>query len=279
MSYHIDGKTGLFGSCAEFLTWLKEGPTANGSSGESRALAHWQADHSSDDWYGCREAPTAEKLAALCLTGWRSGGDRIQEVIDRLDVPRLPSIRRVRRRGDDGDSIEMERVYSGRLDTAWTRTVLNGPTAPRVLIVVDAIENGNMDAEKMFWRGAAATSLCASLVRAGYSVEMQSAFHSSIKLAVVVKPYNAPFTLTDAAATMACPGFFRGLGHMFQAKVEGEGIGMAVSYLKERSIDKGRAHVLCLAHHEILDMAAAQTWITAQLSKVQSLKSTHGVAA
>lgn len=187
-----------------------------------RNRAGWATwEHYNDaDWAGMGGPCKLSDVAETTTTGWQAGADKLIKAQESMDIPRLPSIRRHAVWSDRGDEIDMPRVYSGRLDSAWRRTQKSKASSgvPRVRIVADCMAAGSVNAEDMFWRGAAAVILCDALTAAGYAVEMLSAFHGSDhEVSVTVKPFNGPCAMTDLAATTASPAFFRIIGHAFVA--------------------------------------------------------------
>lgn len=190
--------------------------------------SHW-VNYTHADWAGMGGPCTLKDVAETTTTGWQAGADKLVAAQQTLNIPRLPSIRRHGVWSDRGDELDMGRVYAGRLDTAWRRTQKSKASSgvPRIRIVADCIAAGSMEAEDMFWRGAAAVILADALTTAGYAVEMLSAFHGSDhKVSVTVKPFNGPCAMTDLAATTASPAFFRIIGHAFVAgHFEQSGIG------------------------------------------------------
>jgi hypothetical protein len=175
-------------------------------------------------WYGLsKDAKDGEKptnaTMRLIRNGWKRGVKLMQEVAASVEAPTPRSIRRRAEWSDQGDEVEMQRVWGGNLDRAWRRTrKLSGVGPRRVRILVDSIAGGGEDSDSMRWRGVAAMRAADLLVDAGYAVQVESVFKGGdspkdFYLDVVVKSYTDPLDMTSLAATTALPAFFRALGH------------------------------------------------------------------
>lgn len=176
-------------------------------------------------WYGLEgtfkghTVPLAD-VVKLVNDGWEDGMKRLTAALKAITPPTPMNIRRMPAWGDHGDEVNMDRVRTGNLETAWRFTPKRavGVAKRNVTIVVDSIASHGIPAEQMFWRGAAAVTLADALTNAGYSVQLLSAFRGdglhgeAVVCRVMVKDYHAPFDLQTAAACLACPAFFRAIG-------------------------------------------------------------------
>lgn len=96
-----------------------------------------------------------------------------------LEVPRFPSMTKVRRRkrtrDDHGDVVNMQRVWSGDLDHAWDRPERVDRTSPntkRITLAFDVTANGSVTNEMAMWRAALCMLLVNSLSKAGRTFEI-----------------------------------------------------------------------------------------------------------
>lgn len=118
------------------------------------------------------------------LAGWPQGAELIREAIAQVEPPPAMDIRRKGVWADSGDALSTDRLQAGAYETAWRTTKKRLSFAmQRVRIVVDLGSTCSacgtvghnaryLSARSLFWRGAAAASLCESLEAAGYRVEI-----------------------------------------------------------------------------------------------------------
>lgn len=177
----------------------------------------------SESWLGVSGgAPALQRIVAR---GWPEGRRRAEESITRVEVPRIRSVKRQRVRSDAGDHLDMQRVYSGDLDTAWETTrrdVGVSFKSPLVSLVVNIGANARVSAESLFWRGAAALVACDALESSGRRVEIiaycstmycyeNTGSHQcphGIEI-VRVKAHEDAVNLDALASVLALAGFFR----------------------------------------------------------------------
>lgn len=190
-------------------------------------------------WYGA-DCDTGNDVQRKLRDGWQEGREKVENMLGKLDTSSLVPLDRKRRlvRSDMGDSIDMNRVYAGELDTAWTvakRQSTRGPQ--RVDIVTNMICHGGEDSDVLFWRGACAIALSDKLESAGYMVRLIVGFggeHDSTKVScrVTVKDHGMPLDISTVSSVII-PGFFRAIGHGWIAghtpyKCSNPGIGVGL---------------------------------------------------
>ena len=177
------------------------------------------------DWWGVRGGYNEVKKLVAC--GWNDGMEKALTALHTLNIPRLKTMRRRKVRSDFGDHLDMQAVYGGNLDRAWESThreagvMQQGQT---VTLAVDLGANCDVEAGRMFWRGAAATVLCDELQKSGRNVRVvgysvSDAFNSSRELKcvmVVLKDYQDALDMNSLIVTTALSGFFR--SYIFKAK-------------------------------------------------------------
>lgn len=200
----------------------------------------WKGAYHTASWFGVdkdglEKNPGVDAVADLLSRGWTRGANRIAEVMEGFStiytVPK--AVRRVGKWSDQGDELDIQRVYTGNLDIAWReckRAIRTGPQIVR--LVCDSIESGGAAADTMFWRGAAVVILADKLQGAGYNVEVSSVWTGRhgprVICQVIVKPATAPIDITTLASAVACPAFFRALGHSWGNGVDNHDGGYSV---------------------------------------------------
>lgn len=146
-------------------------------------------------WLG---ASSACEAANRVTHGWPEGAQRVKEQMESLEITAPMSVRRRRTRTDQGDELDVHRVYRGDLDHAWTarkRREVRSPVLVRLVAQVNLL--ADMEAEALFWRGAAIVKLADLLVDAGYNVEIVGAVATS-KIARTPTDYCVTFPLKES---------------------------------------------------------------------------------
>lgn len=142
------------------------------SSKANRSLAD-RTPGGSESYWG--HITDLDHLHEVLRRGWEEGTNKILDLADRIRdaIPHPYGSRRVLTWQDQGDSVDMGRVYSGNLDKAWRSSPRRRERAPRVISLdVDVGENCMIGADDLFWSGAAAVALTDALEDAGYRVEL-----------------------------------------------------------------------------------------------------------
>lgn len=173
-------------------------------------------DRSNMDWFGVKGG--REEVKRIVATGWAEGVKRIFDALGRMTLSTATDVRRRRCRGAEGDELDIHRIWSGRFDSAWSRTHRAQAIAPKhVRIVMQIGALANVPAERMFWRGAACVAIADALEEAGYAVEIMGYSraldvydhtHESC-ITFPIKAYEQPLSVTDVAATACLAGFHR----------------------------------------------------------------------
>lgn len=178
--------------------------------------------HYSSDWFGPFGRDEARAGRAL-RDGWPEAVDRVLALAARFRDRLPPPVSMARRivKADQGDSLELQDVYCGRLDTSWRVPRRQSRRAPREVWLANymglsAAESG----QKLYWRGAAVAVLTDLLAAAGYHVGILSysgqvgAFkegpdEGTVQLEIVVKDPKSPLSLEALAGTTVNPAFYR----------------------------------------------------------------------
>jgi hypothetical protein len=152
--------------------------------------------------------------------GWREGQDRMTQTISDIDAPRVQSIKRVKVWRDDGDEVDIHRVYAGRLEHAWETTerkLVDGYGKNYARIWSHVGFNCNFDPEQFFWRGAVACVIADALEEAGYRVQIMG-YHQATgvftdgrdyAIRFPIKGFDEPLDIPRVASVTAHASFFR----------------------------------------------------------------------
>ena len=195
------------------------------------------------EWFGIQPGTvpmtTAQSLAAH---GWPEGVERIRESLDNLGEIIAPvSIRRRRVWADQGDAVDMGKVWAGNCESAWSRTARLTTRAPAVVTIwIPLSISYKAAADALFWRGAALVAVADALTTAGYSVGINAYKHDPVcvklrsnstkkqrgdivDIVTTVKAPDAPLDVSTLAACVANPCFIRGLSYAATIRAACEG--------------------------------------------------------
>lgn len=179
---------------------------------------------------------------ALLTQGWPVGAEKAtalkQEIL--AEIPPPKSHRRRQRWADEGDDLDIHRVISGQLDTAWRSMRRRDDQAPRVVTIAAQVGgNAMVRPDQMFWQGAALLALTDLLEDAGYRVAVRGVAASvipngrhNILLSWNVKEPHEPVRADEVVVPLAHAGAFRigGIGLDARAPFPlGEGCGRAIN--------------------------------------------------
>lgn len=174
----------------------------------------------SQRWTGCN---SREELDNMLRSGWPEGVKKAEELGGSLQVPRLRNIRRLKKRSDFGDHVDMQMIYSGQLDIAWQKSQReNSPnkTGNAITLLVNIDENCSVSAEEMFWSGAVAIRLIDMLIQTGRNIRIL-AFQKGRRTyennygqesIYVVKEYTEQLDIGKLMVILGLAGFFRKYG-------------------------------------------------------------------
>lgn len=163
-------------------------------------------------WYGFDTL--GEALEAF-RHGWPEGAKRLTDTLESVNIElNLLSRRRKSVWSDQGDEVDMQRVWAGRLDRSFRRTRRLDRRSPGVVtIVVNHSINWKINSDRLFWAGAAALRLALDLEESGASVEIVVAAgtsgatvdEDSFGMIATAKEAGAPLDL-EAMAGICCTG-------------------------------------------------------------------------
>lgn len=233
-------------------------------------------------WLG---APSHEVLQGRMTTGWPEGVKRLSELAT-AEVAVPTNVRRRRVRGEQGDEVDMQRVWAGNLSTAWSRTRRQSRCAQRsVSIVCNLSCNADVSSDAMFWRGAAALRLLEALSAAGYNVGLYAAAAARSCTAdgtidncrvCEVKAPDMPLDMSALAAIVAMIGFKRTALHAAAVEIADEegkpgnpSLGAADDTLLAPGIAQLPIPSNAFIQGRINNKADAERWIAECLSRIE----------
>lgn len=271
----------VFDDVQALVAWAKGGTCRNADNEAARldqlTNGGWASFWGFESRDGMVKVADVERVVA---EGWAEGRDRIMALRENVEVPALRSVRRRGVWADQGDHVDMPRVWSGQLDTAWRRTVRMGATGVRnVRIVVDCCANALTNASELQWRGIAALVAADALCEAGHNVEIVTAYKGRPNLggpkqmfAVTTKPATAPLDVGAVAATTAFTGFFRGIVFcaLYRAYHNSEpGLGSYEALTPEDMAAMGADEEAFLVDGSVYDKDTAQARVAEMLATFQ----------
>ena len=167
---------------------------------------------------------SAKELDQLILNGWHEGVGIADRLTVELETPRLKNVRRVKRRGDFGDSIDMQAVYGGSIDRAWETTrreISISESGSAITLAVELSCSWNYMAHELYWTGAAAIKLVDALIESGRSVQIigylssTDAFNGQIsdaEICFTAKEYTEVADISKLMTILGHAAFYRYYG-------------------------------------------------------------------
>lgn len=167
------------------------------------------------DLFDIREGESTLDVVSRTM---QSGSQLLIDRVMALDVDaQLPKPVDNRRRmawADQGDELDMQRVYNGQLETAWRRPMRKAMRAPMpVAINMSANAPSSQGGAAYYWRTVAVMRLADLLTSAGYSVSINTFLLKSVgrtrfMVRVPVKRFGQAINLSDMTLALS-PSFFR----------------------------------------------------------------------
>lgn len=208
------------------------------------------------------------------------GVERLNTLSSQISVPSLTGVRRRLCRSFEGDDLNVERIWQGDLNTAWTkakRLETQGPK--RILVCLEISAPAIVKAESLSWRGAAAVSLAKALADAGHVVQLEARCLNELidssktmcEMSLVAKGATEAFDEHKLASIFCSAMFFRGvvLKHFTYSAEQRLDLGISFS----RDVDlKGTSEafdcLVGLSREQVKDKESAQSWINKQMEKL-----------
>lgn len=245
---------------------------------------YWNQNRHGSVWMGLPNGTLSSTagVTELIRSGWQDGLQRVNDSLGSIapDIAQPLDLRRKTVWGEQGDELDIHRVYCGQLASAWRKQARPARRSVRhISLGVDCLILGNISAEVLFWRGAAVIRLCDLLTEFGYIVSVVSGFrgrtvqgHENLDCVVTVKQPDQPVSLSDLAACTALPAFFRSVGHRWiaihAARISGS------SGVHARGVNLTMADYV--ASGSITSLASASTWILDVVAKINSTETIGG---
>lgn len=227
------------------------------------------------DWLGVKNW---DEFLKVEREGWFAGVARAYEMLGALDLPNIQpvSIKRKAKRSDQGDELDIHRVYAGDLERAWSvcERAARSHVGGIINIAVNAGLNYNQHADELFWRSAAAVVLADKLTEAGYNVgiDMVSGCNSptyEIKrsaISVSLKQPSDPLDISTMTTALALSGFARlyliGMIHCLPGTII-SGHGQSRDYPAEMLAP---GTIIC--PFGVCDLQAAKQWLIDEVAKL-----------
>jgi hypothetical protein len=224
-----------------------------------------------------------DALKALSVPLFDAGVARIEKATKELTIPAIASIKRRIVRGPEGDELDMQRVWQGDLDLAWSRAKrTHVATNARVLLCVFVGAPGGAEASEVAWRGVAALALASALIAAGYTVNVRAIRRARFiapdwrefgehNVDVTIKGDSEHLDIHRAASLVASTLLFRGPLLLHAAKVAPLEISSGVTktnYAAQTHYDATGYDAHAVAGESVNSASAAQSWINEQVRKM-----------
>lgn len=230
----------------------------------------------SESWLGVKNWAEFERVMT---DGWGDGIKRIYDSLGSLDLPDIQpvSIKRKQRRKDQGDELDIHRIYAGDLEQAWTASerAARSHVGGIIELAVDVGLHCGQHADELFWRAAAMIVLADKLTLAGYNVGIRALNYSVNQnagvahtfVSAVVKQPSEPLNINNVAVATALSGFTR-LTIIGQANLQpGE---IECGHGKPRNIPETDDFVAgaLLVSRNVTTLQAAKDWLIQTVSKL-----------
>jgi len=186
-------------------------------------------------WFGGNEEQQGKDVIKKAMLGdpilYKSLKEKISSLDERLGtftakgfVQKVAKSKRVTVHGKMGDEIDIHKVNSGKLDTAWSKKIRKTVDSQHKLVTlyIDLSHNSNKDCLDTLWTSAVSVKLLADLEKEGKSVKIivggtvQSSLSGSrdmVSVGITVKEYNERLA-PERLAAMSHLGFYRSWGFM-----------------------------------------------------------------
>lgn len=182
-------------------------------------------DYPPMQWWGWHGG--YHRMKDLMENGWPEGAKMARESLTSIQLPRMRSSRRRRVRGAMGNELDIHRVYSGQLDTAWDtmrREATEHSGQFNAVLVVHTQTESSVRSYEAFWRGAAAALIADLIQQSGRGVQvvlnisldyLSTQDDSKSCISLTLKDFGEPMDL-ERLIVGTSVGFYR--GELFRAK-------------------------------------------------------------
>lgn len=251
-----------------------------------------------DDWgwlcggsSSAYKVSTIEAIEATVRQGWADGVAKVQDLANELRnaIPEAEDITPKFQWMDEGDELDMHRVWDGELERSWYGRDQGIGPAPRVIRLLTPMGgSAGMSQEKMFWVGAGALVLTDALERAGYRCELTSynscnhyggSKHHHIA-EVTLKRSDDYVPLASLAAGLCLTAWYRAIGFRWEAfgPVEtGSGFG-SITRIDNDAVTKAHAERIGLLDdntvlmHTVRDKSSCVREVKRCIENIQNMR-------
>ena len=233
---------------------------------------------SNTSWFGVRSGVAGVKK--IVSEGWKDGAERIEELGQQIEVVKAKSIKRRTIRGASGQTLNMSAVYSGNLSKCWTSRRRSGAIGPKKISILFQVgANSDVDAERLFWRGAALAKVSEVLSEAGYSVQILGFSHTvgqftpsgDTLYTFNIKGADESIDVHRLATITALAGYFRyyvfKIFHTAEQKLS-YALGRAAS-APAKLFDQLKPNHIISGFESINNLAAAQKFINDKINELE----------
>jgi len=190
------------------------------------------------DWYGLSEGANVSGVVDIVRKGWDDGASRLFDMVEEIKIPDLEKITRERVWLDQGEDVDVQRVFDGE-EHVWSgfKTKKSRSNGREVKITINVSVSAWVEAENFFWTGAACVALTDALTRAGYAVcvDLARGAHNTentepdLFFKINLKQASDPLSISSLASTVCMAGFFRAVCITYTAKMWSEYCGHGVA--------------------------------------------------
>lgn len=169
-------------------------------------------------WLGL---PGVNAVIDACENGWQAGWEFAQKELQLLQLPKLRTVRRHKVHADAGDFLDIQKVYSGQLDTAWESSKRDwwpmSKSHSYITLLCDIGGNCNLHASQLMWRGMATMVLADLLQTSGRNVQVigydnaKRTYLNEEDASVIIKlkEFDQALMPDQLVACLGLPGFHR----------------------------------------------------------------------
>ena len=224
-------------------------------------------------WYGLDTPMDISELSSLVRGGWAAGARKLFDTAGKITAPRVESLTRKSEWRDQGEELNLDKLYSGEIDTMWRgfKPQIKKSGRSRVVKIVYGLAcSADQSAESLFWSGACAAVLSDALVKAGYSVAVDGLIHGSLdrekfEISIKIKGSESLMSVASLAGVTCLAGFFRGIGHCLTTQIISKQIGNVGFSPKYKAPDNLEAGSIYISPNVARDQASAIQWLNSTL--------------
>lgn len=238
------------------------------------------------------KADTLQDVVQWLATGWPEGVKKMREALGDLKMPKLADVRRRHLWRDSGDDISLEAMHAGKIERMFRTTKRRSiQVPPRLQIIVNTDANGNVTAEQLFWKGAAAIAFVEAVSKAGYQAAVDAfiggnnytvsgAHHF---LMVRAKNYDQPVSPSVLTAITANPATLRVVSFAHMRSKALDTVEHGYGNASEPTLTEFRAQKCCdinavqfLVPKDCYTVSDARQWLSEQVARIAALSEGNG---